>query len=380
MLSICTKLNLVYLLAVCVLFVFCSPDISHAQSNAESRESSNESLSKQEASQFVTDLWKRYVETEKKKRIKENESREIKIGDRTMPFWYKVYGDKPATGRRLFISMHGGGNGPARMNDGQYENQKKLYQPKEGVYFVPRAPTNTWNLWHEAHIDDFFQRVIENMVLLEDVDPNRVYLMGYSAGGDGVFQLAPRMADRLAAASMMAGHPNETTPEGLRNLPFTLHMGARDRSYQRNEKAAEWKTRLAELHQQDPQGYTHEVTIHEGMGHWMKRKDAVAVPWMSKFSRKTTPDTIVWKQDDRTHNRFYWLAVAEKHRKASAIVRVKHEGQEFEIEQSDVPELLIRVNDDMIDFNQKVRVTYQGKIPIRRKTQTQQRHAGKIVR
>ena len=27
---------------------------------------------------------------------------------------------------------------------------------------------------------------------------------------------------------MMAGHPNETRPDGLRNLPFTLHMGGED--------------------------------------------------------------------------------------------------------------------------------------------------------
>ena len=73
------------------------------------------------------------------------------------------------------------------------------------------------------------------------LDPNKVYLMGYSAGGDGVYQLAPRMADRFAAAAMMAGHPNETSPLGLRNLPFTIHMGENDTPYKRNKVAAEWK-------------------------------------------------------------------------------------------------------------------------------------------
>ncbi|MEM8736596.1 MAG: transglutaminase domain-containing protein, partial [Planctomycetota bacterium] len=168
-------------------------------------------LSKQQADDLVNQLWKAYSETELEERRAENESRGIKIGGRTMPFWYKVFGEKPDGGRRLFISMHGGGSAPPAVNDRQYENQKRLYEPEEGVYLVPRAPTNTWNLWHEGHIDDFFQRIIENMVLLEDVNPNQVYIMGYSAGGDGVFQLAPRMADRLAAAAMMAGHPNETT-------------------------------------------------------------------------------------------------------------------------------------------------------------------------
>ena len=109
--------------------------------------------------------------------------------------------------------MHGGGGAPARLNDSQWRNQINLYQPKEGVYLAPRAPTNTWNLWHQGHIDAFFQRIIENSIVFEGVDPNRVYIMGYSAGGDGVYQLAPRMSDRFAAASMMAGHPNETQPQ-----------------------------------------------------------------------------------------------------------------------------------------------------------------------
>ena len=59
--------------------------------------------------------------------------------------------------------------------------------------------------------------------MLGDVDPNRVYIMGYSAGGDGVYQLAPRMADRWAAAAMMAGHPNDASPLGLRNITGFNH-------------------------------------------------------------------------------------------------------------------------------------------------------------
>ena len=63
-----------------------------------------------------------------------------------MRYLEKVFGDAPEGGRSLWISMHGGGGAPARVNDGQWKNQIKLYQPKEGIYVAPRAPTDTWNL------------------------------------------------------------------------------------------------------------------------------------------------------------------------------------------------------------------------------------------
>ena len=90
--------------------------------------------------------------------------------------------------------MHGGGGAPRRVNESQWENQIKLgkaYKPAAGLYVAPRAPTDSWNLWHEGHIDPLFDRLIQNMIVFEGVDPDRVYLMGYSAGGDGVYQLAP---------------------------------------------------------------------------------------------------------------------------------------------------------------------------------------------
>lgn len=225
----------------------------------------------------------------------------------SMRWWSTVRGEKPAGGRSLWISLHGGGGAPAAVNDQQWQNQQRLYEPAEGVYLAPRAPTDTWNLWHQGHIDPLLTALIAQQIAFAEVDSDRVYLMGYSAGGDGVYQLAPRMADQLAAAAMMAGHPNETRPDGLRNLPFTLHMGGEDHAYDRANIGRRWKQLLADLAAADPGGYPHAVVIHEGKGHWMDREDAVAVPWMAQHVRERHPARIVWLQDDVTHDRFYWL-------------------------------------------------------------------------
>jgi predicted esterase len=304
-------------------------------------------------------------------RKKEWSEKVIRLDKLEMKFDYRVFGKKPKTGRRLFISMHGGGGTTANVNDQQWRNQIGLYEPKEGVYLAPRAPTNTWNLWHQGHIDDFFTRIIEDAILFEDVNPNQVYIMGYSAGGDGVYQLAPRMADQLAAAAMMAGHPNNASPLGLRNIGFTLHMGGGDKAYNRNGIARQWKQKLADLQKDDPEGYQHEVTIHEKYGHWMNRDDRVAVPWMSKFSRDPLPEKIVWFQSGRTHPRFYWLAVDEENRVGGSHVSVSMTGKKsletaansspsaarFKIDKADkVKSLTIRMNDRFVDLDQPITV------------------------
>ena len=316
-----------------------------------------ESLSREEAAAEIARVHAELVASSRKERLAELEAKSITIGDKTMRWLEKTFGDAPAGGRSLWISMHGGGQAPARVNDQQWQNQIRLYQPAEGIYLAPRAPTDNWNLWHEGHIDDLFARLIENMAALRGVNPDRVYLMGYSAGGDGVWQLAPRMADRFAAASMMAGHPNEAKLDGLRNLPFGIFMGGDDAAFKRNEVAAERARQLGALAAADPGGYTHLSRIYPGLGHWMNLKDAEAVPWMAQHRRQPWPKKIVWLQDDRTHDRFYWLKLAgDAKPKAGQRMTAVVEGQDITLD-GDVPAgLRLWLSDALLDLDQPVTV------------------------
>lgn len=317
-----------------------------------------------DAAAAVRDLiWKAHVAAIRKDRAEEVKDKKIVDGKLEMPYAFKTFGDKPKTGRSLWISLHGGGGAPKQVNDGQWENQKGLYKPEEGIYLAPRAPTNTWNLWHEGHIDRMFTRLVEDLIVFEDVNPNRVYVMGYSAGGDGVYQLAPRMADSFAAAAMMAGHPNDASPLGLRNLPFALQVGGKDAAYNRNTVAAEWGKKLDDLRKADPEGYEHFVKIHENKGHWMNLEDKIALPWVAKFSRNPVPKRVVWKQSGTTHDRFYWLAVPPGDAKGGALVEAKLDGQTIEIlKVENVKKLLVRLDDRMLDLDKPVKVTHKGKV------------------
>lgn len=319
-------------------------------------------LTKADAARARELLWKAHVAIIKADRAKELKDRIIKEDKLEMPFDFKTFGEKPKDGRSLFISLHGGGGAPARVNDAQWQNQKKLYTVDEGIYLAPRAPTNTWNLWHEAHIDRMFARLIEDLIVLEDVNPDRVYVLGYSAGGDGVYQIAPRMADHWAAAAMMAGHPNGVPLLSLRNVPFALQVGGEDAAYNRNTVGKEYGDQLVKLHGEDKKGYQHLVKIHEGKGHWMNGEDKIALPWMAKHTRNPIPERVVWKQSGTPHDRSYWLAVPAKEAKGDSLVVANRDGQTVDIAKAEkVSKLVVRLDDRMADLDKPVTVTMNGK-------------------
>ncbi|HHV43361.1 MAG TPA: alpha/beta hydrolase [Firmicutes bacterium] len=321
-----------------------------------------EPLSREQAEMAAAMLWAARSEQIRAERKDMMDRRVVYIKMGTdifeMPFYYRVFGE-PVEGKySLYISLHGGGSTSAAANDQQWENQKNLYQLEEGIYLAPRAPADSWDMWHQPQVDLLLDCLIENMIVFENVDPNRIYLMGYSAGGDGVYQLAPRMADRFAAAAMMAGHPNDAEPYGLRNIGFTIQMGGQDSAYNRAKVAAEWKQWLAALQAADPDGYKHWVQIYPQYGHWMQGADRVALPWMAQFTRDPYPSRVVWKQDDVTHTRFYWLGTTPEEARRARMVIANYEGQEVHLERCAVRVLQLRLHDRMLDLDQPIRVTW----------------------
>lgn len=306
----------------------------------------------------VVEQWRQ----ENTARWKENlESLTVSNGDLTMKFSYQIFGNKPSDGRSMYISMHGGGNTAASVNDSQWENQKRLYQPEEGVYVCPRAPWNDWDMWFKPPMDGLLEELIQTLAYGLDVNPDKVYLMGYSAGGDGVWRLAPRLADHFAAASMMAGHPGDVKLVNVRNMPFTIWVGGDDAAYNRNREVAARGRELDSLQTTDENGYIHETHVLEGYPHWMDLKDAAAVPWMAQFRRNPYPDRIVWRQEEVTRDAFYWLSVPHEYAKRGMTVIANRKGNVIELEQCDYLELAICLNSSMVNLSKKVTVKYKGR-------------------
>ena len=287
----------------------------------------------------------------------------------TMRYAAVTVGKRPANGYPLYIAMHGGGGAPAELNDSQWEDMKRYYKAsvQSGIYVATRGVSDDWNLHFMDESYPLYDRLIENMILFGDVDSNRVYLTGYSAGGDGVYQITARMPDRFAAANMSAGHHNGVSPVNLRNLPLCLQVGQVDAAYNRNKETVKYAQQLDKLAASDPGGYVHELFVHFQKPHnfydndprqtpqkvladpvaWLKsgfpgvviKKNTNAIAWMTAHQRNPLPVKVVWNPELRAgkrtgvqkdgsayfpslgrFNQFYWLDLGGGKEAGNAVI------------------------------------------------------------
>ena len=128
-----------------------------------------------------------------------------------MKFQHHMIGTQPPNGYALIFGLHGGGNCSTATNDQQYNNHLALYDqflPQGVIWIALRSCEEASDMWWKPYLPNFLSIIIKGFVSNDIVNPNKVFITGYSAGGDGVYNLGPMLADWWAGAAMMAGHPN----------------------------------------------------------------------------------------------------------------------------------------------------------------------------
>ncbi|MFI3319906.1 MAG: alpha/beta hydrolase [Rikenellaceae bacterium] len=303
----------------------------------------------------------------------------LKSNGYQMPFECYINGEEPSAGYPLYISLHGGGGALAAENDQQWENQKRLYGIVDGVYFVPRSPTNTWDMWHQGYMDDFLLQVVTFAIARLHVDPLRIYILGYSAGGDGVYNLATRLSDRFTAAAMMAGHPGDAEIENLRNLPFAIYMGADDTAYNRSALAVEWLKAFQRLNGEDQGGFEYNINIYAGKGHWMDGLDGEAIGWLANYRRVSEPNRVIWIQDDVLHTRKYNLEVSNPKQGYRVEQRIDTNSNTVYIDSAHYSEVTVWLNDFILNLDNPVTVIFNGREAFKGKVTREERNIVKSI-
>ena len=321
----------------------------------------------------------------------ELEERVMRFGDVEMRFYVWTYGEAPEGGYPMYIAMHGGGSSDTPdLNDEQYGIMKSYYADSLdcGVYVAVRGVRDTYDTHSNPESYPLYDRLIQMMILTHNVNPNRVYLEGFSAGGDGVYAISPRMADRFAAVNMSAGHPNSISLMNLKNLPIQLQVGENDSAYDRNKVTAEVGMDLNELAEQEG-GYIHRVLVHADRDHnfedydveevavmadptaWLQNGDRTTEmvdsyppDWMYAYTRDPLPEEVIWELDVRAPERsvtsFYYLRAP--YSSDHGIIRASYDREENKVfvNAEDVQEFSILLNEEMVDFSQPIHFVVNG--------------------
>lgn len=330
-------------------------------------------------------LWQEYLNQVKSDevRIEEIEKHAMTFGEATMKYGLLVKGEPDENGYPLFISLHGGGQSDTPdLNNSQWAHMASYYQNsvKNGVHVNPRGVRDTWDCHFNPESYPLYDRLIENMIAFYDVDPNRVYLTGFSAGGDGVYAIVAKMPDRFAAANMSAGHPNGLPLWNLYNMPLQLQVGENDTAYDRNIVTAQYGQLLDGYQEELSGGYIHNTYIHQGKGHnfsdnslsdqtvmadsaaWLEsRDDSVmetdtnAVRFLEQHVRNPLPERVVWdlsqRADQRTSGSFYWLQADSGLTEGKIVVSYDRNTNSIHVEECSIPgEVTFLLNNDMLDL------------------------------
>ena len=204
-------------------------------------------------------------------RIKEMNSKTIACQKNQTLRWYeKVVGSPSYGGYALFICLHGGGQGTAQMNDSQWKDIIPFESGgfQNGTIAVAcRGITNSWNLHFVNESYPAITRLIEDYIIFRGVDPNRVYLMGFSAGGDGTYALSERLPHLLAACSPQGGHPNGVSTINLCNCPIYMAAGEKDGAFKRNQVCVEYYNKIMAQNGKYLGNYIAKVEVVGGSPH-----------------------------------------------------------------------------------------------------------------
>lgn len=176
----------------------------------------------------------------------------------------------------LILFLHGHGAIGKKINRLFDTSLPELLESKEGFPFIVVSPQLPKGLW-TSHIDPV-DELIEHISPILSIDPQRLYLTGFSVGGYGAWRYALRYPQRFAAlapvASIASLAPNEPIPEDictLNELPIWVFHGEAD-------EVISAEHAIAAVEALESCGGNVRLTLYPTAGHQEARQNAYMDP------------------------------------------------------------------------------------------------------
>jgi pimeloyl-ACP methyl ester carboxylesterase len=292
------------------------------------------------------------------------DAKQVRFENYASPYTVKFVGQRPANGWALFIAMHGGGGTAKEVNDDQWKQMQSHYKehPEAGgyIYVALRAPNDTWNGFYDDYVYPLIANLAHEFLLFGDVNPDKVFIMGYSHGGYGAFAIGPKEPDLFAAIHASAAAPTdgETAAKTLRSTIFTCMVGEFDTAYDRHDRDARFRDTIAKLRGDRTDIYPVTVDIVPGAQH-SNLADRDKIKEMYPAVRNPVPRELTWLMTDKVITDFFWL-------------RTDAPGKEKEIDAiclnnrvtattSNVVATSVLLDSRLVDFKKPVVIEFNGK-------------------
>lgn len=232
---------------------------------------------------------------------------------------------------------------------------------RTGYIVVSPDAVDTW--WSAAS-ERVFVALLDEVLTSLNVDPNRVFLTGFSNGGTGAFRFATLWPDRLAAAASLEGggifaHDGKPPlPGGAGKLPLLFVHGDRDQVLSPRLTIDTVVELERAIH-----GAAVETRILKGRGHdvVLGRDEGLTLAFFAGRRRDPFPRDLVFELDDLRAPRRYWAEVLEKRGGHARVEGHIAEDGRIELRTRNVTRLRLLLRRELLPLDKPVRVVLDGR-------------------
>ena len=292
----------------------------------------------------------------------------------------------------LMLGLHGGGK-----DAGSNQESSRSWKPLKGcMAMYPQGIRLVDDTWNSVHGERFLLSLIEYAKARYDIDPDRVFSVGFSMGGTGSWFLAGRHPDlmagaipahgvlmckkvKVATAAEVEGFQHGFVPNA-RNVAVYFYTGSVDKNCDPGTFLYAWDL-IQGYRKEDKEGWSKiRFQMHEGVAHSQPPGEPqAAYKFIRDQKRETFPKTLVWEyadnwfpwpdsedKVDRMWKRwFYWLHCGYPLDRMQVRATLSTSGSANEIDLqlkgTEAEEFSIYLNPEMIDVAKEVVVRDGGK-------------------
>lgn len=249
----------------------------------------------------------------------------------------------------LLVVLHGLGDGP-------------IIVPSIDS-MIQIGPFGRGDSWYKGIGEQDVFECIELAKQIFNIDPDRIYLAGFSMGGGGTFELGLKHPDRWAACVPVCGTmDNPDLVSNGKNLPFWINTGSKDRVVPARYSKKAYETAV-EL------GFKHwKYTEYEGMGHSFWVDWERIEKWLLTKKRMNSPSAISFTSEKLT--KAYWAEITEKYSCTQfAKIDIEITSQAINIKTSNIADYTLYLKDASVNLSQELIIIendkkiFEGKLP-----------------